>query len=274
MAAGRFKIVLEALRRRWQRRRFFARRRDWLMTMYDALLRYAKGAPMPLRGRIRPIYLAGEKTPVYLRLGSSDGFVLEEIFVTDVYQPVTTATLGEVRQIVDLGANSGLSVRLWRQRFPDARVIAVEPDSGNFAICKKNAGEDRVQLVQACVAAKRGKVYLDRSAEECAFMMTDAAVGEPVDALPLMEILEQCGAEQGIDLLKVDIEGAEREIFADCGGWIGRVRSIMIELHPGYSSEMLLDDLRHAGADFRIEWSNETAGNPLIFLTKRSDLPV
>jgi FkbM family methyltransferase len=269
-----FKIISEALRRRWRRRSYFARWRDWLMTMYDALLRYAKRFPLPLRGRVWPILLAGEKLPVYLRLGSSDGFVLEEIFITQVYAPLTTAKLGEVRQIVDLGANAGLSVRVWRQRFPDAKVIAVEPDAGNFAICKKNAGDDHVQLVQACVAAKRGKVYLDRSAEECAFMMTDAPVGEPVDALPLVEILDQCHAEQAIDILKVDIEGAEREVFANCAGWIGRVRSIMIELHPGYSLEMLLSDLRRAEADFKIEWTNETAGNPLIFLLRRGSISV
>ncbi|HEY1628961.1 MAG TPA: FkbM family methyltransferase [Tepidisphaeraceae bacterium] len=264
-----FKIAAEALQRRWQRRKYFARWRDWLMSLYDALLRYARRFPLPLRGRVWAILLAGEKTPVYLRLGSSDGFVLEEIFVTDVYAPLSSAKLGEVGQIVDLGANAGLSVRLWRQRFPRANVIAIEPDAGNFAICKKNAGDDHVQLVQACVAAQRGKVYLDRSAEECAFTMSDVPVGEPVDALPLAEILDQCHAAQAIDILKVDIEGAEKELFADCAGWIGRVRNIMIELHPGYSMQMLRDDLRRSGADLGVQWTNETAGNPLIFLVRQ-----
>jgi FkbM family methyltransferase len=273
MSRRGFKNATEALRRRWGRRRHFARRRDWFMTMYDSLLRYAKRLPLPLRGRVWPIYLAGEKAPVYLRLGSSDGFVLEEIFITEVYAPLSRAKLGEVKQIVDLGANVGLSVRLWQQRFPQASVIAVEPDAGNFAICKKNVdatgSDNHVQLVQACVAAVKGKVYLDRSAEECAIIMSDAAIGEPVDALPLSEILEQCHAEPAIDILKVDIEGAEKQLFANCADWIGRVRSIMIELHPGYTTEMLLEDMQRGGADFKIEWTNQTAGNPLRFLIRQ-----
>ena len=100
-------------------------------------------------------------------------------------------------------------------------------------------------------------------------MMSDAAIGEPVDALPLSEILEQCHAEPAIDILKVDIEGAEKQLFANCADWIGRVRSIMIELHPGYTTEMLLEDLQRGGADFKIEWTNQTAGNPLRFLIRQ-----
>src|ERR1700733_14360287 len=142
MSMRGFKIIETALQRRWRRRRYFARWRDWLMTMYDALLRYAKHLPLPLRGRVWPIYLANEKTPVYLRLGSSDGFVLEEIFIDEVYAPLSRAKLGEVRQIVDLGANVGLSVRLWRQRFAGAKGIAGEPDAGDFALRKKNSGAE------------------------------------------------------------------------------------------------------------------------------------
>ena len=272
MSAGLFKTIREGVGRRWRRREFFARRRDWLMTMYDAMLRYAKNLPLPLRGRIWPVFLHGQNQPIYLRLGSSDGFVLEEIFVTKVYEPVISAKLGEVKQIVDLGANAGFSVRLWRQQFPQARVIAVEPDPGNFSACKKNADalgdNNHVQLVQACVSDRAGKVYLDRSAEECAFMMTDQKIGEPIDALPLTTILDQCNAAQNVDILKVDIEGAERELFADCTVWIERVGSIMIELHPNYTFENLTNDLRRAGADFKVEWSSETAGNPLYFLIR------
>src|SRR5690348_10415691 len=120
MGTGAFKplkLAMSAAQRRWQRRRAFARFRDWLITLYDALLRYAKRFPLPLRGRVRPVRLANDPKPVYLRLGSSDGFVLEEIFVTHVYEPVTSATngLGPVKQIIDLGANAGFSVRLWRR---------------------------------------------------------------------------------------------------------------------------------------------------------------
>jgi FkbM family methyltransferase len=276
MGTGPFKLAMSAASRRWQRRQAFAGFGDWFMTLYDALLRYARRVPLPLRRSVRPVRLANDPNPIYLRMGSSDGFVLEEIFLTHVYEPVTSAgnTLGPVKQIIDLGANAGFSVRLWRHRFPEARVIAVEPDPGNFAACKRNVeaaggGDDNhVQLVQACVAGKPGTVYLDRSAEECAFTMTSTQSGEPIPALTLPMILDQCHADDVIDILKIDIEGAEREMFADCASWLGRVRSIMIELHPGYDRQMLMADLSRGGHNFSVRWQSETAGNPLIFLVR------
>src|SRR5262245_14682761 len=156
MGLSVFKHMTAAIRRRWQGRRHFAGMRDGLATLYDSLLRYARQVPMPGRGRACGVRLADDPAPLYLRLGSSDGFVLEEIFVTRVYEPVTSRRdLAPVKQIIDLGANAGFSVRLWRKCYPDARVIAVEPDAGNFNACRRNVGNaNHVQLVQACIAAR------------------------------------------------------------------------------------------------------------------------
>jgi FkbM family methyltransferase len=260
-----------AIRRRWQGRRNFAHTRDWLATLYDSTARYSRKLPIPGRGRVCAVHLADDPaSPLYLRLGSSDGFVLEEIFVTRVYDPVTRRKdLGPIRQIIDLGANAGFSVRLWRKCYPDARIIAVEPDPGNFRACQRNVGStNHVQLVQACIAAKPGQVYLDRTNEECAFTMTDQQVGEPIEAITLPMLLDRCAADPIIDILKVDIEGAECEMFANCSDWIARVRTIMIELHPPYTTQNFLDDLAKAGANFKLEWTGETAGNALLLLTR------
>jgi FkbM family methyltransferase len=275
MEIGLFKNARSAIARRWGHRGHFASTRDWLVSLYDTLLRYAKGSPLPWQGRTCAVTIAGDHHPVYLRLGSSDGFVLEEIFIAEVYGPVTSATdLGEMRQIVDLGANVGLSVCLWLKHFPGAKVIAVEPDPANFRACCRNLGgasDRQVLLVRACVAAKPGLVYLDRSAEECAIHVTSRPVGQPVQAMTLPAILEKCQAQPVIDLLKVDVEGAEREVFGDCAGWIDRVRNIMIELHGDYTQELLLKDLVRAGADFKVVWTGVTAGNPLLFLRRSND---
>ena len=57
----------------------------------------------------------------------------------------------------------------------------------------------------------------------------------------------------GIDLLKIDIEGAEREVFEDTSAWIGRVRSLIVELHehfkPGCERSF-----RAGSAGFDREW--------------------
>lgn len=267
-----FKHVTGAIVRRWRGRRNFAHTRDWLVTLYDSLLRYARRLPLPGRRRSCTVKLCSDPDPVYLRLGSSDGFVLEEIFITRVYEPATSrAELAPVKQIIDLGANAGFSVRLWRRCYPDASVIAVEPDAGNFRACQLNVGNaNHAQLVQACISAKPGQVHLDRTNEECAFTMTDKCMGEPIEAITVPMLLERCRAEPVIDILKVDIEGAEREVFANCSDWIARVRAIIIELHPPYTAQMFHDDLSRAGAQFTVQWTGETGGNLLLLLTRVS----
>ena len=267
--------LTSALSRRWRKRLYFARKRDWLVTMYDAAVRFAPGLPFPRKGKAAAVLLAEDPHPVYLRVGSSDGFVLEEIFLTKVYEPVTSRLPKDIKLIVDLGANCGFSARLWLKQYPQAQVIAVEPDADNFTALTRNVNADpqdapRARLFQACVAAERGKVYLDRSAEECAFQMTDKPTGAPVDALPLLDILAEANAPQTIDLLKVDIEGAEESLFKDCGAWLDRVNCIMIELHPNYSQADLKRDLEKNGGRFDIQWTSETAGNPLLLLTRAS----
>ena len=149
MGKGVFKDAWGAARRRWRYRRSFSGWRDWSVSLYDTLLRYVDGMPLPGYGRVCSLRLTDESRPIFLRLGTSDGFVMEEIFVARVYAPVVSAGLTRVRQIVDLGANVGLSIRFWRKYFPEARIVGVEPDLGNFEACRRNVGDDdHVQLVQ------------------------------------------------------------------------------------------------------------------------------
>lgn len=276
--------ISTAIKRRWSHRQYFVRLRDWGITLYDAMLRYFAAVPLPLRGASWPVRLRGVTGPAYLRLGTSDGAVLEEVFLRNVYGAVTRFDFGRVERIVDLGANVGLSVKLWLEKFPDARVIAVEPDPENLEACRRNivAADvaDRVSLVNACVAATPGVVYLRPSRDACAYQMTrDPGLVGPmaVAAMTIPQIVaiwEDPGltgacADTPIDLMKVDIEGAEQELFGDCASWIGRVQALMIELHPPYSEAMLLRDLATANSQLQLIESRIVSGNPLLFL--RSD---
>lgn len=264
--------LVSIVQHRWQERKRFARLRDWLMSLYDVGLRLAPKAPLPLRNRAWPVKVQSQTSPLFLRLGRSDGFVLKEIFLTGVYQPTLDQLHEPVRQIVDLGSNVGLSVRLWLERYPQARVLAVEPDAENFEALQQNVNAanavDRVRALRVCVAGQPGKVYLDRSAEECAIHVTDQAVGEPVDALPLPTLLTDAGFESDIDLLKMDIEGAEADVLADCVSWIGRVKLLVIELHGDYTQDRLMNDLQRNGGRFELTHSDVTANNPLLVLRR------
>jgi hypothetical protein len=75
-----------------------------------------------------------------------------------------------------------------------------------------------------------------------------------VDARRVPQILDELGWEV-LDLLKMDIEGAERDVLADAGDWLNRVRHIVLEVHPNTSPEELSGFLHPHG------WTVEPLGH-------------
>lgn len=175
--------------------------------------------------------------PLYARDGTSDLEVFEQIFVKKEYSPLTD--IASPRLIIDCGAYVGYSTIYFLNKFPNVKVIAVEPDSANFAVSEKNLVRygDRVQLFNSGIWCRkvglvvvRGK-YLD--GREWATQVRECTAGEEPDvfATDIMSLIKKAGVS-GVDLLKIDIEGSERVLFADgCDEWLDQVRNIVIELH-------------------------------------------
>jgi FkbM family methyltransferase len=255
----------------------FAGLRDRALYIYGRILRRCSWS-LPGRHSIAQVRLRGQANPFHLRLASTDWLVLEEIFQRDEYACVRE-TVKEAGWIVDLGANVGYSLRYWQTLFPKARVIAMEPEPGNCSICSRNimsAGlQGQVKLLQAAAGATRSRVRLsDQGKGEWAYRTEadDASGGRSVDALPLAEILTEHAKDQIIDLLKCDIEGAERELFADCRAWIGQVEAIVIELHRPYGLADLQAALKRAGADFQVVSQMNRKSCPVIMLRRSKSL--
>jgi len=147
------------------------------------------------------------------------------------------------RTIVDLGANVGFSARFLGERYPDARVIAFEPDPESFELAQRNlAGRAHVSLRNVGVAGEPGSLELHRFAAgswSTSTFMSRHEVMETfaAEAVTLDSIIEEVG---DIDLLKIDIEGAEYEVLEACRQ-LDRVRCIVGEVHtiPGGRPERL-----------------------------------
>ncbi len=278
---GKERSLRDAAARRWDERKNFADKRSWLWSTYDRLLTRRSqllaripDVPLPLRGRpvkVRPIG-GGD---VYLRLGTTDFYVLEEVFFDRSYDAIFRRDLGPIKTIVDLGANIGLSVRLWQMHWPDARIIAVEPDPANAALCARNISllgkNGNVSLVRACIAGRARLVTLDRSAGECGVQMRDASPSDEdaVSALTLPELLERCQVREEIDLLKCDIEGAERELFEHSASWLHRVRNLVVELHAPYGHDEFIENIRDSGVNFADETLAAVPGSYEHILLRR-----
>lgn len=260
------------VKRLWSLRHRYTYFRDWLFSIYHRLLMRLPRLPLPARHSVRRVRLKGIEEPFYVRLGTTDWYVLEEIFFDVTYQPLVERITGEVRQIIDLGANTGFSTRLWQLQFPDARIIAVEPDGENMKMCRLNilnGTENPPQLVQACVSGVARQVSLDRTEGSWRFTMREATQSETelIPALTLQQIMDECRMHGTIDFIKCNIEGAEAEVFARCGGWIGQVKKLAIQLHPPYTLERLQEDLRRSGGHFTpFEVAYCDDGSEMVFL--------
>jgi FkbM family methyltransferase len=231
-----------------------ARLRDFLRLMRVRLSqskvgRWVTPAPITVDVDMRSLGPA-----VRLRSHTTDISVLKELLVGDSYTPLPERP--DVRTVVDLGANVGLSFRWLRARYPDARFVCVEPEPGNAAVLRANvrAVDHDAIIHEACIGGRERRVALATTSGEWGFRMTDAdADGDAALPVITMDALLQDAGIDRIGVLKVDIEGAEAEVFADCGAWIDRVDLLSIECHSDVvTTDDLLATLRANGGHFDV----------------------
>jgi FkbM family methyltransferase len=188
--------------------------------------------------------------------------VLEEICGRKEYDFVLNLVTKPIDCIVDLGANIGLSMRLWRTHFPAAKIIAVEPDEQNARVFECNASlaaaGNHVVLLNAAVLGYRRPVALKRTGGEWAFQINEAPVDEggvsDIEVITMPELVAHYCEHRKIDLLKCDIEGGEAELFSDCGNWLPGVQLAVVELHGSYLTGDLKRDVTLCGVNIDIVW--------------------
>jgi FkbM family methyltransferase len=180
----------------------------------------------------------GVQHPLAMRLGSSDVPTFRKVLIECEYELPVHA---EPKTIVDAGANVGFSAVYFAERFPDAQIVAIEPERSNFEMLRRNVAPFRnvTCLRKALVGSPRTVPIVD--AGEGFWGFQAAAPGESVrrpvvdevEGITVLDVMRQSGWDR-IDLLKVDIEGSEVEVFDTARGWIDDVDIIVVELHDRF----------------------------------------
>jgi FkbM family methyltransferase len=224
---------------------------DFLRLMRCRLSLSKVGPLVCRRPRTERVSLRSLGGPVTIRSHTSDISVLNELVVWGGYDEPADL-LATPTSIVDLGANTGLAARWFRARWPGAHVVAVEPESGNLEVLRRNLATAGTRVVPVAVGGDRRTAALYTENGEFAYTLCGTPTGATtmVQVVTLPDVLRPEEAED-IGLLKVDIEGSERELFADCRDWITSVRQLIVECHQGYTASDLLADCRRGGAEFR-----------------------
>jgi FkbM family methyltransferase len=240
--------VQDALRLAYVGARVTSDRRS--LRTFARVARTPDGAAVSTPARLRLRSLGGAE--VVVRPGTSDLGTVRGTFARHYHLP--PPELGAPGTIWDLGANIGLTMAHFARLYPRARVLGVELDEDNVALARRNvaAWADRCRVIHAAVWASDGEVhYRGWPGGTSNYQVTGPAEepgregGKPVRAVSLAELMREHGGP--VDYVKVDIEGAERELLRDGAGWAESVRCIKVELHGDYAPQECVADLRRLG---------------------------
>jgi FkbM family methyltransferase len=197
------------------------------------------------------------KEKIYIRPGTADIPVFNDIFLHNELDTV----VDNPKFIVDAGAHIGFASIWYAIKYPNATIIALEPEKRNFQMLLKNT-EKYQNIIPINIALWNKNTFLkieSRKVENWAFQVKEIAGKSDIKAKTIIDLMVDYQINQ-IDILKMDIEGSEIEVFSNSDQWINSVRTIIIELHdrfrPGCFAA-LENALTKAESKFEISKSGE-----------------
>jgi FkbM family methyltransferase len=188
---------------------------------------------------------AGHK--VHIRARSSDFLVFDEVILQQCYSLRTypqfellrerysnIISTGKTPLVIDAGANIGLAAVSFLEQFPLVKIVGLEPVGQNFELAKQNASPlGNVSLLRECLWHRHSTLTMeDENAAAFSFRFEENAnaAGGSVRGVVIDDILAE-DPDLALFILKIDIEGAESEIFAAEGLWWEARPVLMIEPH-------------------------------------------
>ena len=181
-------------------------------------------------------------TKVLLRNNPSDIQVFTQVFIQQEYNVRIDK---EIKTIIDCGANIGLASLFFLSKFPDARIIAIEPEENNFHILKQNLKYYKnVTCIKKGLWNKAANLeIIDNGWGEAGFVIEESPIPseKTIQAISIEEIIDQFHLSE-IDILKIDIEGSEEQVFLNASKWINKINIIFCEIHenlkPGLTNKI------------------------------------
>ena len=181
--------------------------------------------------------------------------------------------------IIDAGAHIGAATHYFKQRYPRARVLALEANPATCELLRQNVshnGLDDVRVLHAALAPEAGEiVFYTGAVDEASSSWGDSAIRQPwhegettaavrVPAVTLSSLLTE-----PVDMLKLDIEGLETAVLAEAAPQLRRVRRIALEFHgtranPDNDVARLVTILESAGFTVDIRQFGASVAIPAI----------
>lgn len=185
----------------------------------------------------------------------------DEIMGQEIYR---FASESDRPLIIDCGANIGLSVLYFAKLYPNARIIAFEPDAQNFSLLQKNKesyGIAYAELQQEAVWIHNDTITFNATGGQGSKI--GEGTGTTVQCRRLADLLQQ-----PVDFLKIDIEGAEYPVIKDCAHLLHNVKNLFLEYHGAIAQSTELTDmlniLHNAGFSYYIKEAADNVQHPFL----------
>ena len=184
----------------------------------------------------------------------------EEIFVKRAFE---TDFRKKDPVIFCCGANIGLEIFFFKKHFPDCKIKAFEADPRISAALTENVSKNKLKNVEVISAAawnEEGNILFE----------PDGALGGKTGIgtanVPAVRLAYHLNKEAHIDLLLIDIEGAEIAVLTDCKEQLSKVQNLFVEWHGPEKEKQNLDELLLllTSCGFRYRLSNKLPEAPFM----------
>lgn len=182
------------------------------------------------------------RNQVRIRKSNSDIEIFYQVFCELQYDMLFYLDFTP-RRIIDCGSNVGYSCLYFADKFQDAEIVAIEPESNNFALLELNTcNYGNIRRYHAAIWDHPAVLSIkDEMQGSAGFEMQekDNPGSANLPGITISQVADENGFDV-IDIVKLDIEGAEYDLFLnDPHDWLSRTKCLIIELHdnlkPGTS---------------------------------------
>ncbi len=186
-----------------------------------------------IKDRLIEVKLKGNRYPIFIRTNSSDVCLIFSISLAGEYDLKYPMNMMDKVTIIDAGANIGLFSIEMANKFPESSILAVEPDLENYKLLEKNTkGYPNIICINKGLWSE--ECWLKVHTELPAYGITVEKVDKQnadIEAIDVNYLIQKYNLST-IDIMKMDIEGSEYQIFTNNNQmWISMVRMFIIESH-------------------------------------------
>jgi FkbM family methyltransferase len=170
-------------------------------------------------------------------------YSFDEVFNKEIYEN-KLIRINEGDIVVDIGGNYGF-FSLYAKHFMPSKIITFEPSKSIFSHLSKNFTSGTI--IQKAVSGKGGIQKFSENSFSSAASQLNEDGGYEVEVIGINDLLQTLDLER-IDFLKIDCEGAEKEIFEEINQeTISRINKIVVEFHSEEIREKILNKLNLLG---------------------------